>query len=95
MLYGVTALVRSYRCGCYVTAVIHILGQVNRLRGRVIMVRQLTLDTSDFHIVDTMVAQHLLRYVPSAHRQRLFAVPLELALERIGNQPTGQGDAEE
>ena len=94
MLHGVSALVCSYCSSGYVRSVIDILGEVDGLGSRVVVVGQLARDASDLDIIDAMVMQHFLRYFFSGHAQGFLRITLELTLKGRRDQPARQSDAD-
>ena len=102
MLHGMSALVGGHCGGGHMTAVIHILAQVQGLVGGIIMVGERSLDTDHLHIIDAVLMQHLLcNFAPcEAGRQKLFRIFANFRFqtslhdetqnhEKAKNQPVG------
>ena len=67
MLYGVATFVGSYGGGRNTIAKVYSLAEVDGFVGRVVVVGQLAGGADDAHVVDAIVAEHLLSHFASGH----------------------------
>ena len=96
MLQGVSALMGSYGSGHDTVAGVNALAQVDGLVGRVVVVGQMTGRTSNLHIIDAVVVEHLTSHVGACHTIacRYLRVFLELVLQVHLHQPAHNGYAD-